>query len=95
MQFGHGDQGCANIRDIYHKIVMTDYDPAAEGRLKAQYAVERGGAFLLHADRSADSIREELLRTFGKVEITEISQQECWSLAGFLADSPFVLSASC
>jgi len=76
---------------MYFKIIMTGYDPADEGWLKGQYAIKRDGAFLLHTDTGTDLIREELLRTVEGVEITEISQQECWNLAGFPADSPFVL----
>jgi hypothetical protein len=76
---------------MYLQIVMTDYDRADEGWLRAQYAVKRDGVFLLHTDKSADAIREELLRTVGNAEITGISQEECWRLAGFPADSPLVL----
>jgi hypothetical protein len=70
---------------------MMDHDRAGEGWLRAQHAIKRHGAFLLHTDKSADTIREELLGTVGSVEIIEISQQECWRLAEFPADSPFVL----
>jgi hypothetical protein len=79
---------------MYLKIVVTDYDPADEGWLRAQHAVKCDGVFLLHTDKSADAIREEILRTVGTVEITEISQQECWKLARFPADSPFVLDTN-
>jgi hypothetical protein len=79
---------------MYIKIVMTDYDPADEGWLRAQYAVRRDGAFLLHTDKSADAIREELLRTVGNAEITKISREGCWSQAGFPADSPLVLDTN-
>jgi len=88
------NQDGGSLRGMYLKIVMTDYDPADDGWLRAQHAVKRDGEFLLHTDRSADTIREELLRTVGNAEITEISQQECWSLARFPADSPFVLDAN-
>ena len=47
---------------MYLQIVMTDYDRADEGWLRAQYAVKRDGVFLLHTDKSADAIREESLR---------------------------------
>jgi len=76
---------------MYFKIVMTGYDPADEGWLRGQHAVKRDGVFLLHTETSAALIREELLRTAESVEMAEISQQDFWRLAGFPADSPFVL----
>jgi hypothetical protein len=78
---------------MYFKIVMTNSHRTGIGLLKSLYATEKGGAFLLHTDMTADALKEELLRTADGVEIVEISQQECWKLAGFPADSPFVLDS--
>lgn len=73
---------------------MTNSDPTGIGWLKGQYAIKRGSFFLFHTDIAPAAIKEELLRTADSVEITEISQQECWALAGYPMDSPFVLDSS-
>jgi hypothetical protein len=76
---------------MYYKISMTNSDPTGIAWLKGQYAIEREGFFLFHTDIAPDAIKEELLRTADGVEITEISQQECWDIAGYPMDSPFMV----